>query len=280
MRIAAFVVLAAAGCGRTVAPTLTLEQPRAPAAIALPNPISTVVEMIAPAQPPAQAPRMACAPGALVDLSRVYETLAGSFSGPGLDEMIGAVDGDPEQNSFPGEALIRRTNGVWTMVRVIPIYPRTSLGSCQKLRLATGRELPICHRGSVSYGEMHDAIVAIDYTRPPEDEIVGLVAVADTTDTACTGRTELLIGSVVSVSLVDLNRDGNPDVRVVVRAAKIHVPPQPPCVDMGFAGAGQAPPHLPTPPPQTVDFIAQGEALTPTPGSARLLKAIAATMKQ
>src|SRR6185436_7599995 len=115
----------------------------------------------------------------------------------------------------------------------------------------------------------------LDYTKDVEQRVTSLVGVADTTDTACTGETDLVVAGIDRVELVDVDHDGHDDVRVRLRAAKFHVPKQPPCEHMGFAGAGQPPPNIPSPPTYTTELIAHGTELVPSPASAPVMKLLA-----
>jgi hypothetical protein len=215
--------------------------------------------------------------GAPVDAAKVFRPLAGSFTGPGLDEMVGDISCTPEGSDLGARVLLRRAGGVFTIVRFL-VRPDShdTLHACQALRTAQGRDLAVCRLGAVSYGELDDSVVAFDYTKVAGEEMSTLVSLADTSGTACSGATDLLVGEIESVALVDVNHDGNKDVRVIVRAAKIHVPRQPPCAEMARSFVGPRPPNLRRPPPQTIDFIAQGAVLTPTPAGARILKALEA----
>jgi hypothetical protein len=277
LRIAVLVALTAAGCGRPLRPAPVVELP-APV-VEPPAPVAEAPPAKAAEPPPTPPPAQKgpCVPGTPVDLDKLYQPFAGSFSEAGRDEMIGGFVCAPEEGDRGGQALVRRTDGVWRMVRYVPLTG--SLFRCENLRLSNGRDLPICHGGTVSYGEMSSRVVALDFTRPEDEAVRTLVGVVDTTDTACTGETELIVATIDGFVLRDLNHDGIPDVRVTVRVAKVHVRPQPPCQNWGFVGAGQPPPNLPKSPAQIIDFIAGGALLTPTPAGARVLKAIEAMRK-
>ncbi len=225
------------------------------------------------APPPPRAPVWPCEDGAAVDPAKVNGKIEGSFSRPGAHEMVGTMSCEPSGGGQ--EALIlaaRDQGGVFRIARTDSIAIHSNIGPCQVLSTSTGRDLPICRRGMVSWGEVDDAVVVLDYTRDAEDEVVTLTGVIDTTDMACTGKTDLVLGKLDSVELVDVDHDGNQDVRVTLRAARFHVPKQPPCERRGFAGSGKPPPNVPHPAPLTIDFIAHGTVLTPTAAGAGVLK--------
>jgi hypothetical protein len=267
------VLLTSAGCGSPGAPPPSTVVAPPPLASAPPATAVLLTSTATVAPPSLRAPVWPCEDGAAVDPAKVSDKIEGSFSRPGAHEMIGTMSCEP---SGEGEAAlilaVRDQGGVFRIARTDSIAMHSNIDRCQVLSTSTGRDLPICRRGMVSWGEVDEAVVVLDYTRDVEDEVVNLTGVIDTTDMACTGQTDLVIGKLESVELVDVDHDGNPDVRVTLRAARFHVPKQPPCQHRGFAGSGQAPAKVPHPPPLTIDFIAHGTVLTPTAAGARVLK--------
>ena len=211
-----------------------------------------------------------------MDVAKVRNKIEGSFSRPGVHELIATMSCEPDGADAGARVLaVRDEGGVFKIAHAERLDgARTAITRCQVLHTSVGRDLPICRRSSVSYGAVFDGVVVLDYTKDPDDRVTHLVGVADTTDTACTGATDLVVGRLEMVELVDVDHDGNKDVRVTLRAAKLHVPKQPPCKRPGFAGSGQPPPNIPNPPAQTIDFIAHGTALTPTPAGARVMKTL------
>lgn len=271
MRSGALLVVAlSAGCHAPAPPPPSVVAPSVSAAAPLPIP-NTAPMAAAPLTP------LPCSPGAPVDAAAIYHPLTGSFSGPGADEMIAEITCDPAGHDLGGRALLRRRAGVWTVAR---FFPRTdshsSVGECQVLRTSEGRELAVCQVSRASYGDLFWSVVVLDYARADGEELFSLVSIHDTTGTACTGVTELVVGSLSGVTLVDVNEDGNRDVRVRLRAAKVRVPRQPPCSSPGEITMGPTPPNLPQPALQTIDFLARGATLSPTPAGARILASIAA----
>jgi hypothetical protein len=232
--------------------------------------------------PPSQAsPEGPCEEGATVDVAKVEDKIEGSFSRPGVHEMIGDMSCEPDGGSEWARILARRDeSGVFKIVRVeglVPMYHQV-ISRCQVLPTSEGRDLPICERGYVSYGDVFSSVVVLDVTKDYEDEIIFLLTVPDTTDTACHGETHLVVGELIKVELVDVDGDGNKDVRVSLRVQGFQVPKQPPCKNFGWGGSGQPPPNIPHPPLRTVDFIARGTVLKPTPAGERVLNMLGKLM--
>jgi hypothetical protein len=274
MRSTVWIALAAVACAHSCAP------PPSPS-VAPPPPVTAPVRGTAvptsaasAAPTPLPAPEWLCDEGVTVDVAKVDNKIEGSFSRFGVREMIGWMSCEPY-----GWARIlarRDESGVFKMARAESLIgAHEVIADCQVLPTSDGRDLPICRRSWVSYGEVFDGVVVLDYTKDMGDEAVPLVGVIDTTDMACQGKTDLAVGELMKFELVDIDGDGNKDVRVTLRMARFHVPKQPPCKNFGFAGSGQPPPNIPHPPPQTVDFIAHGTVLTPTAAGARVLKMLA-----
>ncbi len=157
--------------------------------------------------------------------------------------------------------------------------PRASWGRCQTVRASSGRSLLLCARASASWGELTQELVALDFALGPDDQATTLVSIRDTTDTACTGALDVLAGSLGD-AVVDAGADaGAPRVRVTARQARVRVPPQPPCRNMGAVLAGQ-PVHVPPPPARRLEFVLRGEALEPSAATAAALREIAALQSQ
>ncbi len=215
--------------------------------------------------------------GTVVNLAKVQNKIEGSFLRPGVHEILGEMGCAPDgEQEWARVVAVRGDDGVFRveLVDAIDQTHHENIGSCQVLHTSVGRDLPICRRGAVSYGDVFESVVVLDYTKDADHFVTGLVGVADTTDTACTGETEPVVARVENVELVDVDHDGNDDVRVTVRAAKFHVPKQRPCERDGFGGHGQPPSHIPRPPAQRIDLIAHGTTFTPTPAGARVLKTL------
>jgi hypothetical protein len=212
-----------------------------------------------------------------VDVAKVRNQIEGSFLRPGAHEILGEMGCSPDgERDWARVVALRGEDGAFRveLVDVIDETHHERIGSCQVLHTSVGRDLPICRRSGVSYGVVLEGVVVLDYTKDADHFVTGLVGVADTTDTACTGETDLVVGKLEDVELVDVDHDGHQDVRVTVRAARFHVPKQPPCDRTGFAGHGQPPPKIPNPPRRTIDLIAHGTTLTPTPAGARIMKTL------
>jgi hypothetical protein len=267
-------LVAAVGCGHSGAtqPSPPSVAPPSPPVTASASGTAVPASTASTAAPP-PLPEGPCSEGAIVDPAKVYDKIEGSFSRPGVREMIGSMSCEPDGTGWGARILARRDeSGVFKMARAEALPGHSAIMRCQVLPTSEGRDLPICEQGSVSYGTVFSGVVVLDYTKDMENDIVSLVGVVDTTDTACQGKTELVVSKLMKVELVDVDSDGNKDVRATLRMARFHVPKQPPCKTFGFAGSLQPPPNIPNPPPQTVDFIAHGTVLTPTAASARVLK--------
>lgn len=244
----------------------------APGATAAPGPAPAPMATAAYAKHPPQ-PLGPCERGATVDITKMSAQVPGSFSSPGLDEIAGELQ--CEDFGLGGYALVRRVGDHFELVRIAPrVDFRTNRNECRALRTSSGRDLLICREDSIAYGQHDQAVVAIDYARDEENDIMRLVSVSDTTDTSCNGGPDVVAAELEGYAIIDLDGDGALDVRVTVRAAKARVPPRPACV-MGSLGSGD-PPKVPRPPRQIVELLARGGVLTPTPASARVLTALAA----
>jgi hypothetical protein len=207
-----------------------------------------------------------------VPADEVRDPVSGSFSAAGTDEVVGEIK--CQGNDFGGLALLRRSDGVLRTVRADRrIDYRQGLHTCSALRTSEGRDLAICKSGSAWNGTVYQGVTAIDYARPEESDHTGLVVVVDDIQTACTGQTDLAMGSLEGFELVDLDHDGHDDVRIVVRARKIRVPPQPPCEAIGSMSIiPSVPLKLPQAPRIVLEFRARGAALVPTPATAPAVK--------
>lgn len=218
--------------------------------------------------PPPTAP---CEPGSVVSLDQFTEPVLGSFSAAGRDEVAGEMACE----GATGFALARRAGVQLALARFdLRVDPRTSRSRCRALRTGTGRDLLICRDDAIAYGQHDQAVVAVDYARDEDHDRIELVAVSDTTDTSCGGGPDVVAAELEGFDLVDVDGDGALDVRVRVRAARARVPPRPNCV-MGSLGSGD-PPKVPRPRLWIVELLLRGETLVPTPGSARVLAALAA----
>jgi hypothetical protein len=267
-------LVAAVGCGHSGAtqPSPPSVAPPSPPVTASASGTAVPASTASTAAPP-PLPEGPCSEGAILDPAKVYDKIEGSFSRSGVREMIGSMSCEPDGGGWGARILARRDeSGVFKMARAETLLGHTVISECQMLPTSEGRDLPICRRIFVSYGLVFRGVVVLDYTKDVEDDIVLLVGIEDTTDAACHGKTDLVVGDLMKFELVDVDGDGNKDVRVTLRMARFHVPKQPPCKNFGWGGSGQPPPNIPHPLPQTVDFIAHGTVLTPTAAGARVLK--------
>jgi hypothetical protein len=207
-----------------------------------------------------------------VPADKVGNPVSGSFSAAGTDEVVGEIR--CQDDGLGGLALLRRTDGVLRTVRVDSgTHYHETLHTCSALRTSEGRDLAICKSGSAWHGTIGQVMEAIDYARPEQSDHTALVVVVDDTQTACTGQTDLAMGSLEGFELIDLDHDGHNDVRIVVRARKIRVPPQPPCEAIGTMFIMPSVPlKLPQAPRIVLDFRARGATLVPTPATAQAVK--------
>jgi hypothetical protein len=228
--------------------------------------------------PPPPEPHVAgpCEAGSIVDEHQVRDAVSGHFTAADADEVFGSIACDPSLIDLGAEVLFRRVNGGLETVRVKPnIDSRAGWVDWRTFRLPSGRDLLVGRFDAVTYGEIDQALVAVDFSKGEEDDETVLVRAIDTTDTACTGATDLLIGGIDAVGRADVNRDGLDDLRVTVRELSVRVPPQPPCVSMGSLGAGQIPPNLPKAPPNVLELLLGPSGFTPSNASKHKALAIA-----
>jgi hypothetical protein len=206
----------------------------------------------------------------------VKAAVAGSFSAPNVDEIIGIIHCDPNGNDLGGLALLRRTDGVLKTVRFNPPFDNKVMEPrCAALRTSEGRDLAICREGSARWGWVYEGVVAIDYARPEQEETL-LVSVVDNTGIQCYDeKQEMLMGTLEGFELLDVDHDGQKDVQIKVRAAKIRAPRQLRCETMrSEANTPSAPLMSFRAPRMLLDFRARGTALVPTHATAAALKKI------
>lgn len=93
---------------------------------------------------------------------------------------------------------------------------------------------------------------------------------------ACGGLREVVYGNIEAVTLADVDKDGATDVRIRMRQGKARIPPQPRCEEVGAVTGGASPTKLPRAQLHTLEYLARGATLAPTPTSARIVKALEA----
>jgi hypothetical protein len=225
---------------------------------------------------PVATPLEPCSPGALVADADVLEPVMGHFTAPDVEEIVGWIGCRPDNIDLGANALLRRSPRGLETVLAVPLFDsRISRSGCTAFRARSGRDLLVCRDGSAMYGVLDQSVVVIDFTKDPDDGETHLVRAVDTTDTACTGETQLLIGGVDTVEHVDLDHDAYDDLRITVREISVRVKPQPPCVQMGSIGAGQIPDHLPAAPRIKLDFVMGSNGFVPTAATLGALDKIA-----
>lgn len=206
-----------------------------------------------------------CAIGRTFPFSALRNPIHGSFTAPGTKEVFALLDCRDNILIF-GAGVLRFVDGAWQLVRYRELE---SDPQCEKLAIGSGPDLLVCSVEANSYGWYSSWMITLDYQRSDGDEEVELVRVRDNTRFACGGTKEVLIATMHSDKLVDIDKDGTLDLTVLVGTMRVRIPPQPPCTEK--AGVGEPPENLPNPPLQKLEFITKGRSLVPTPATARTL---------
>jgi hypothetical protein len=214
-----------------------------------------------------------CEANAIVTAEQIEQPLRGSFTRRGADETVE----DLSCGSSRGTALLRREGQGWAIERFAEsLDTRRLREKCTTLRLAEGRDLAICIFRVASYGDEFLSVAALDYSRPEEEERIDLITLKDDADTACTGKTEIVVARIDAIEVVDLDGDTRDDLVVTAAATKARVSRQPPCERPGAVQNGQRPLGLPHPRARRIEFLAKEGALVPTAPSAAILKSLKA----
>jgi hypothetical protein len=190
------------------------------------------------------------------------KVLSGSFTRPGAKEVLAEFYGcEPHAYNFGGTLILdqsgpklKRVRWVGGIIGLVRAYPSTS-----------GRDLVLSEGGYTGQGVSTGWVSTYNFSKSEPAEQT-LLSVEDNSGNFCTSE-QISIGYISKLEFPDLNGDGTPDLRVVVKSGMAQIPKR-------FQGHCDEDFKAPDAPSYTIEFLFDGNAFHVTPATAAALRRV------